>query len=57
MNQTEKDILTKLHWYLQESKNEHYIIYNAKEVLQSVLKGQYSSAENLVNAFHRNKKE
>ena len=49
MNKREKAILTRLYWLIAEYKNEHHVLYYSKDVLQSVLRKEYTIAENLVN--------
>jgi len=51
MNKHERQLIERLFWYLQHNKNEHRVIYNAKEILASIIRGEYSIATNLLDAF------
>lgn len=48
MNKKEKSLLTELYWYIERNKNEHPALYYSKDVLQSILKGEYSVADTLL---------
>jgi len=48
MNKKEKELLSELYWWLSEYKNEHHVIYYAKDVLQSIIRGELKIAENLL---------
>ena len=48
MNKKERRLLEKLYWYIAENKNEHHVVYYCKDVLYSILKGEYKIAENLL---------
>jgi len=48
MNKKEKELLSELYWWLAEYKNEHHVIYFAKNILQSIIKGKLSVAEKLL---------
>jgi len=51
MNKQEREILERLFWYVQQHKNDHHILYTTKEILQSVLRGEYRIARDLIEVI------
>ena len=48
MNKKEKSLLTELYWYIESNKSEHHALYYSKDVLQSILRGEFGIAKNLL---------
>ena len=48
MNKQEKSLLTELYWIIEENKSEHHLLYYSKDILGSILRGEYGVAEKLI---------
>ena len=48
MNLREKGLLTELYWYIAENKSEHPVLYHGKDILQSILRGEFGVADRLL---------
>ena len=48
LNLREKGLLTELYWYIAENKSEHPVLYHGKDILQSILRGEFGVADRLL---------
>jgi len=53
MNKRENGVLISLYWLNTRYKNDHWVIYRTKEVLQCLLRGEIRIAENLAKQANK----
>ena len=53
MNKKEKDLTQKLYWFMMNREMDNHDLYCSKEILKSIIRGEYGLAQNLLDVFDK----